>query len=236
MYHITLPEVSERILLPGDPARVRLFKEIWDSYEEIYNQREFRIAEGKYKGKNVTVCSTGIGSPSAGIALEELTALGGKIFIRVGSTGAIQDWIKCGDLIINTGAVRLEGTSKEYIRTEYPAVADFEVVSALIDSCKKAGVRYHVGIGASTDSFYVGQEREKGIWQPLSNRIFEELRHARVLNFEMECAAIFTLASLFGVKAGGICAVFAERARNIVKKGAGELIACKIASEAITRL
>lgn len=235
-YHIALKpgDISRYILLPGDPDRVPKISSLWDSYKAVGKHREYLTHTGYYKGVKISACSTGIGSPAAAIAVEELANIGADTLIRVGSTGSIQPEIELGDLIITTAAVRLEGTTKQYVRIEYPAVASYEVVAALVEAAETLGYRYHVGITATTDSFYCGQARPgyKGYWQSWMNSLIPDLQKARVLNFEMEAAAILTLASLYGLRAGAVCAVYADRVRNrfAVK---GEREAAKVACEAV---
>jgi uridine phosphorylase len=151
----------------------------------------------------------------------------------VGSCGAIQD-IPCGDLIINTGSIRFEGTSKEYIVPEYPAVANYEVVLSLIEACELLGVQYHLGIGATTDSFYLGQARfgYDGFFQSRYDRFVEDLQRASVLNFEMEASCIMTVSSLYKVRAGAVCTVFANRVTGEFRVS-GEQKAGNVASEAV---
>jgi len=217
-YHVRVKpgEISEYILLPGDPDRVLKIARYWDEGKEISFHREFRVWTGKVNGKAISACSTGIGAPSTAIAVEELARAGGRTFIRVGSTGAIQKGIDIGDVIISKAAVRLEGTSRQYVVDGYPASADYEVMLALIQAAENLGLRYHVGITASTDSFYVGQGR-KGFreysWS-FSEKILSDLQSMNVLNFEMETSAIFTLASIYGLRAGAVCAVFANRVED----------------------
>ena len=235
-YHIALKpgDISRYILLPGDPDRVPKISSLWDSYKAVGKHREYLTHTGYYKGVKISACSTGIGSPAAAIAVEELANIGADTLIRVGSTGSIQPEIELGDLIITTAAVRLEGTTRQYVRIEYPAVASYEVVAALVEAAETLGYRYHVGITATTDSFYCGQARPgyKGYWQSWMNSLIPDLQKARVLNFEMEAAAILTLASLYGLRAGAVCAVYADRVRNrfAVK---GEREAAKVACEAV---
>ena len=235
-YHIALKpgDISRYVLLPGDPDRVPKISSLWDSYKAVGKHREYLTHTGYYKGVKISACSTGIGSPAAAIAVEELANIGADTLIRVGSTGSIQPEIELGDLIITTAAVRLEGTTKQYVRIEYPAVASYEVVAALVEAAETLGYRYHVGITATTDSFYCGQARPgyKGYWQSWMNSLIPDLQKARVLNFEMEAAAILTLASLYGLRAGAVCAVYADRVRNrfAVK---GEREAAKVACEAV---
>lgn len=235
-YHIGLKpgDVSKYVLLPGDPERVEKIAELWDEARFVAQHREFLTYSGKYKGVPISATSTGIGCPSTAIAVEELAAVGADTFIRVGSTGAIKEDVKCGDLIISTAAVRREGTSRQYVELGYPAIASYEVVLALIQACEELGYRYHVGITCSTDSFYVGQGRRgfKGYWQSWMDKIIPDLQKARVLNFEMECSTLFTLANLFGLRSGAICAVYANRVIDEFKI-AGEMEACKAACEAV---
>ena len=191
---------------------------------------------GTYKKTDISCISTGIGAPSTGIAVEELARIGCHTFIRVGSTGCLQD-IPCGELIINTGSIRFDGTSKTYICTEYPAAAAYEVVLALIEACESLDYPYHLGVGASTDSFYVGQGRPgfKDFSQSTHEHITEDLQRASVLNFEMETSCIFTLSSLYGLRAGAVCAVFANRVTGKFNV-TGEEKAGKAASEAVNIL
>jgi len=235
-HHLRLKpkDVSSYVLLPGDPDRVAKITKYWDEGKEVARNREFVTHTGFYKGVRVSVCSTGIGAPAAAIAVEELANIGVDSFIRVGSTGSIREECKCGDLIISTGAVRLEGTSKQYVRIEYPALASYEAVAALVEAAEALGYRYHVGITASTDAFYCGQGRPgfKGYWQSWINDLIPDLSAANVYNFEMEAAAVFTLTNLFGLRAGAVCAVFANRITDDFDV-AGEEEAGKTASEAV---
>ena len=190
---------------------------------------------GKYKGVPISATSTGIGGPAAAIAVEELLRVGAHTFIRVGTTGAIQKFIGVGDLIITTAAVRLDGTSKQYVYTEYPAVASYEVVLALIEAAESLGVKYHVGISASTDSFYTGQGRPgyKGYMLSWMKNIIPDLQRANVLNFEMESSTIFTLANIYGARAGSVCAAVANRVTDEFVVDAGVEDAIKVANEAV---
>lgn len=214
-YHIELREddIDGPVLLPGDPGRVDLIAGEWDRAEELADHREYRTLAGEYDGEPVAVTSTGIGSPSAAIALEELARIGVESFLRVGSCGAIQRHVAVGDLVITTGAVRQEGTSDEYIRKEYPANAHDEVVTALVTAAERLGHEYHLGVTCSTDSFYAGQARPGfgGFRAPTAEEDLEELRNAGVLNFEMEASSILTIANLYGLRAGAVCAVYANR-------------------------
>ncbi|WP_297500368.1 uridine phosphorylase [Thermococcus sp.] len=235
-YHIDCRpgDVSRYVLLPGDPGRVPKISSLWDEAKEIAFHREYRTHTGKYKGVPISATSTGIGGPSTAIAVEELAAIGADTFIRVGSTGAIQPGMKIGDLIIAKAAVRLEGTSKQYVRVEYPAVADLEVTLALIEAAETLGVPYHIGITASTDSFYLGQGRSglNGYLPSFAKNIVDDLKQANVTNFEMEAATLYTLANIYGLRAGCVCAVFANRVTNEFGTK-GEKEAAMVASEAV---
>lgn len=235
-YHISCGpgDLSRYVLMPGDPERVIKIASQWDSYEEVAHHREYRSVIGAYRGVEISACSTGIGSPSTAIAIEELLEIGCDTFIRVGSTGALSGDIDCGDMIINTGSLRMEGTSSQYVRREYPALANYEVLLALIQACESLDVRYHVGVGASTDSFYLGQARPgfKGYWSSIADDMISDLNQAKVLNFEMECSCLFTLSQIYGARAGSICTVFANRERDEFEM-VGEEDCSKCASEAV---
>ncbi len=168
---------------------------------------------GDYDGTPISVTSTGIGSPSAAIAVEELARIGADTFIRVGSCGAIQPEMDVGDLVITTGGVRQEGTSDEYVREDYPAVADFEVVSALVAAAERLDYDYHTGITMSADSFYAGQGRPgfEGFLAEGGEELVSHLKDANVKNIEMEASAILTIANVYGLRAGAVCSVYANR-------------------------
>lgn len=214
-YHIEcgLGDVAPSVLVPGDPARVGKIASLWDSAREVANHREYHTMTGKFQGVPISCTSSGIGGPSLAIAVDELCRVGVNTFIRVGSTGGIQKGQNIGDLVISTGAVRLEGTSKDFVIPEYPAVASYEVVMALIEATEELKVRYHVGITASTDTFYTGQGRPayENYFPSFKEHIFRDMQTAGVQNFEMEAATLFTMASLFGKRAGAVCCIIANR-------------------------
>jgi uridine phosphorylase len=214
-YHLELREgdIDGPVLLPGDPDRVDIIAECWDRSEQLADHREYRTLAGEYGGEPIAVTSTGIGSPSAAIAVEELARIGAESFLRVGSCGTIQEGVEVGDLVITTGAVRQEGTSDEYVRRSYPAIAHEEVVTALVTAAERLDHQYHLGVTCSTDSFYAGQARLGfgGFRAAGATERLEELRSAGVLNFEMEASSILTLASLYGLRAGAVCTVYANR-------------------------
>jgi len=236
-YHIQCRpgDVARYVLLPGDPGRVKLISASWEKHREVASHREYVTHTGSYRKVPVSCTSTGIGGPSAAIAVEELLRVGGDTFIRVGSTGALKADIKVGDIIISSGSVRLDGTSSQYVWPGYPAFASYEVLQALIEAAEALGKRYHVGVTASTDSFYLGQGRQgyRGYITTSARRILEDAKAAGVTNFEMESSTIFTLASLYGARAGAVCAVLANRERNEFVAGAGIGDAIEVANAAL---
>ncbi|MHA2042792.1 MAG: uridine phosphorylase [Candidatus Thorarchaeota archaeon] len=230
-YHIEVKpgEVAETVILPGDPQRVAKISSGWDSFSEVAAHRQYVTHTGLYKGVPISACSTGIGGPGTAIAVEELANVGVRNFIRVGSCATLKEEINIGDLIISTAAVRLDGTSKQYVRPEYPASASYEIVMALVEAADSLGIRYHLGISASTDSFYPGQSRPgyNGFTQSFSEALIDDLQRANVANFEMEAATIFTLANIFGFRSGAVCAVYANRIRDeFAVAGEEDVIAC----------
>lgn len=236
-YHIACGpgDIGEYVFLPGDPDRVPKIAQSWDNAREVASHREYRIMTGQLAATKVSACSTGIGCPAAAIAVEELAAIGAKTFIRVGSCGAIKPGIECGDLLIASAAVRLDGTSMQYVRPEYPAAASFELTSALIQACEKLGFRYHVGVIASSDSFYLGQSRLgfKDYETTESRNLIADLQKANVIGFEMETSTIFVLSNIYGLRAGSICAVYANRTKDEFVAGAGENECVQAANEAV---
>jgi uridine phosphorylase len=234
-YHIACGrgDLAKYLLVPGDPDRVQKIAKLWDSAKEVSCHREFRSFTGKYKGVSISALSSGIGPACMAIVVNEAFRIGVHTFIRVGSTGAIQRNIDCGDLVISSAAVRLDSTSNCYIMPEYPAVASYEVLLALIEAAESLGIsNYHVGITATTADFYAGQSRPSKTFTFQMEDVLPTLQKAGVLNFEMETATLYTLASLYGLRAGSICAVYANRSTNEFKEGAGEETAIKIANEA----
>ncbi len=236
-YHLGLRpgDVSKYVLLPGEVERAGRIAASWDESHLVSQRREYVTYTGTYRGVKVSVTSTGIGGPAAAIAVEELLDVGADTFIRVGTTGAIQDFIDLGDLVIPIASVRMDGTTYQYVPPGYPAVASYEVVQALVEAAEELGARYHIGITASTDSFFVGQGRpgHGGYMPGWSRHLIEELRQERVLNFEMETGTIFTLSSVYGARAGAVLAVVAQRVRDEFRAHAGEEVAIKVANEAV---
>jgi len=214
-YHLRVgpDDIAPTVLLPGDPDRVALISAGWDSLKEVGRNREFVTHTGRLRGERISAISTGIGNPAMATVVESLARLGARTLLRVGTSGGIQPGIELGDLIIASGAVRLDGASQAYVRPEYPATAHPEAVMALVEACEEQGHRYHVGITASTDSWYLGQGRPG--WHDyapsVSRSLLPDLQSAGVLNFEMESSALLTLAGLYKLRAGAIFAVVANR-------------------------
>ncbi|MEM2020866.1 MAG: uridine phosphorylase [Zestosphaera sp.] len=236
-YHIGVKpgDLPRYVILPGDPGRVPLIARFWDEYRELSFHREYLTYVGRYKGVDIAAVSTGIGGPATAIAVEELFRVGADTFVRVGTTGVLRRDIKLGDLVISTAAVRYDGVSKVYVRPEYPAVASYEVLLALIEAAEGLGLRYHVGITASSDSFYVGQGRP-GFRNYLPKQwsdIHIRLSEINVLNFEMEAATIFTLTNIYGGRGGAVCAAIANRVTDEFAPGAGVEDAVRTANEAV---
>lgn len=201
-------------ILPGDPGRVATIAERFDRSTPLGSKREFTSALGFAGETPIVVCSTGIGGPSTSIAVEELAQLGVRTFLRVGTTGAIQDEVAVGDVIITTGSVRLDGASVHFAPIEYPAVAHFDCTTALVAAADELGVTRHVGVTASTDTFYPGQERYDTVSGYVNRRFAgsrAEWQALHVLNYEMEGATLLTMCAANGWRAGMVAGVLVHR-------------------------
>jgi len=211
-YHIRCRpgDVGAEVLLPGDPGRCEPIARLFERPRLIAQNREFTTYTGELDGRPISVCSTGIGSPSTAIAVEELGAVGARTFIRVGTTGSIQPEVHFGDLVVATAAVRDEGTTPPYVALSYPAVADHELVKALVAAGRKHGRRIHAGIVRSHDSLYTDLQPER---KPRREALEAELtvwKRARVLSNDMESSTIFTLCGLNGWRGGAVLMVVNE--------------------------
>jgi uridine phosphorylase len=201
--HIKEGDVGRYVLLPGDPGRCEKIAAFFDDPHFVAQNREYVTWTGTLLGEKVSVVSTGIGCPSAAIAVEELVDVGADTFIRVGSSGAMQADGRMGDVAIVTAAIRDEGTTAHYLPLEFPAVANIDVVLALREAAVKLGLRHHVGISQSKDSFYGEVERTR---MPLADHLEERWRAwvaGGAICSEMEASAIFVLASIYRKRAGG---------------------------------
>jgi uridine phosphorylase len=213
-YHIGLGpgELAEYILLPGDPDRTARIASRFESIELEHRHREFASATGRYRGRRVSVVSTGIGTDNVEIVVAEILAITERpTFIRVGSCGALQPEMSLGDLAITSGAVRLESTTSFFVHDGYPAVADYEAVVALIEAAERLGHRYHVGVTATAPGFFGAQGRPIPQLPIRYPDLAEDMARQRVMNFEMEASALLVLASLARCRAGVVCAVYADR-------------------------
>lgn len=217
MYHVGFDDThgAKYAILPGDPGRVEAIAKHFDNPRFYCQNREYTTWLGELEGETVMAMSTGMGGPSTAIGLEELVKTGVKTVIRVGTCGGMQPEIIGGDLVVATGSIRMEGTSREYVPIEYPAVPDLDVTVALRDAAKKLGYRCHTGVAQSKDSFY-GQHSPESmpVGYELSNK-WRAWIEAGCLASEMEGAALFTVASVRRIRAGAVFTVVwnQERAR-----------------------
>ena len=233
-------DVGRYCFLPGDPGRCEKIAAYFDNPVKVQSNREYTTYTGTLLGEKVSVCSTGIGGPSAVIAMEELHNIGADTFIRVGTCGGIALPVKSDDVVIATGAVRHEGASREYAPIEFPAVSDYEVQSALVQAAKNLGKPWHAGVVQCKDSFY-GQHDPKRM--PVSQELlykWEAWKRLGVLASEMESAALFTAAAALGVRCGSAFHVIwnqeREKAGLDQKESEDVTLSVKLAVEAVKEL
>ncbi len=214
-YHIGVGkgDVGEYVILPGDPKRCAKIAKYFDDAKLVGDNREYVTYTGYLDGKKVSVCSTGIGGPSASIALEELVACGAHTFVRIGTCGGMQLDVKGGDVVVATGAIRMEGTTKEYAPIEFPAVPNLHVTNKLVEACEKLGVSHHEGVVQCKDSFY-GQHRPETLpnGQDLLRKWDAWLKLGAVAS-EMESAALFIVGAYLRVRVGSCFLVVANQER-----------------------
>lgn len=214
-YHIQVGQgdVGRYVIMPGDPKRCALIARYLDNPVLMADSREYVTYTGTLEGTKVSVTSTGIGGPSAAIAMEELVMSGADTFIRIGTSGGMDVHVKSGDLVIANGAVRMEGTSREYAPIEFPAVPDFDVTNALVKAAGKLKNPYHVGVVQCKDSFY-GQHSPgtKPVGYELLNK-WDAWVKLGCKASEMESAALFIIASYLKVRAGSVLLVLANQER-----------------------
>ncbi|MBG6027648.1 uridine phosphorylase [Proteus columbae] len=204
-------------IVPGDPKRVEKIAKLMDNPVHLASLREYTSWRGEIDGKAVIVCSTGIGGPSTSIAVEELAQLGIRTFLRIGTTGAIQEHINVGDILVTTAAVRLDGASLHFAPMEFPAVSDFECMNALYKAAKDNGSTVHVGVTASSDTFYPGQERYDTYTGRVVRRFkgsMKEWQEMGVMNYEMESATLLTMCASQGLRAGMVAGVIVNRTQQ----------------------
>lgn len=215
-YHIQVAEgeVGRYVIMPGDPKRCAKIAKYFDDPVLVADNREYVTYTGTLDGVKISVTSTGIGGPSASIAMEELYRCGADTFIRIGTCGGMQLDVKSGDVVIATGAIRMEGTSKEYAPIEFPAIADLGVTNALVAAAKKKGFTFHTGVVQCKDAFYGQHEPEtKPVSYELMNK-WEAWKRMGCLASEMESAAMFIVASHLKVRAGSCFLVVANQERE----------------------
>ena len=241
-YHIQVGkgDVGRYVILPGDPKRCAKIAQYFDDAKMIADSREYVTYTGYLDGVRVSVTSTGIGGPSAAIAMEELVKAGADTFVRIGTCGGMQTDVKSGDVVIATGAVRMEGTSREYAPVEFPAVADIQVTNALLQTAREQGQDQHAGVVQCKDSFY-GQHSPARM--PVSYALeqkWEAWKRLGCLASEMESAALFVVGSSLRVRVGSCFLVMANQERE--KAGLDNLVvhdtdrAVRVAVGAVRRL
>lgn len=211
-------EIAPNVFLCGDPARVDRISQEWDSKRSVCDVREYRIVTGEKNGVPLSAASHGIGAPGTAVLVEELIKLGATTMIRIGNSGGLDPDLELGDLAITTGCVRDDGTSKTYVVPEYPAIAHWEIVGALVGAARERNVRAQTGITWSLDAFYArnaisgpnGSMQSMsvgGYWPSHFETRIRDMQQAGILNCEMETGILLTLAGLFGIRAGSICVV-----------------------------
>lgn len=235
-YHIALEkgQVAKYVLLPGDPGRVPLIAKFFDTAEKVAENREYVTYTGQVDGIRVSATSTGIGCPSAAICVEELAKVGAEVFIRVGTAGSLQEHVGLGHLVISTGAVREEGTTRQYVPLSYPAIPDLGVTHALAEAARKLGFPHHVGIDHCKDAFYAEFSESVPLEEEWS-RLWRVWRRAGVLATSMESAAIFVISSIRGLRAGEVLAIvgLAYQDHPVLDKTKGIEEAIQVAIEAV---
>jgi uridine phosphorylase len=219
LYHIQCGkgDVGRYVILPGDPKRCEKIAQYFDDPHFVADSREFVTYTGTLDGEKVSVTSTGIGGPSASIAMEELVACGADTFVRIGTCGGMQLDVNSGDLVIATGSIRQEGTSREYAPIEFPAVANLDVTNSLVEAAKKLGFPHHAGVVQAKDSFY-GQHSPE--IKPVSYELLDKWEawlRMGCLASEMESAALFIVGQFLRARVGSVFLVMGNQER--AKKG-----------------
>ena len=223
-YHIDLArgELAEYILLPGDQDRTAKVAQRFSDVEFQRRHREFASATGQFKGRRMSVISTGIGADNIEIVVAEVLAITDKpTFMRIGSCGVLRDDIGLGELVISTGAVRLEATTKYFVHEGYPAVADYRAVAALVEAANRLGHKAHLGVTATAPGFFGAQGRPIPQLPIRFPDLADEMARQGVVNFEMEASALLVLAALAGCKAGVVCTAYAQRVSGAFVQGEG---------------
>jgi uridine phosphorylase len=237
-YHIALSagDIAPYVLLPGDPGRVAMIARLWDEKEQVASNREYCSWRGTVGGMPIACVSTGIGGPSAAIAIEELCRIGCHTFIRVGTCGSLQPGVKVGDLVVTTATVREDGTSVQYVPLSYPAVADLDVTLALREAASRCGFRAHTGIGQTKDAFYTESADDLPMAEAQRER-WVCWQRANVLSTSMEAAALLVIGSIRRVRVGEVLAVIGLTYKDQpIAKKVGVEAAARCGIEAIKAL
>lgn len=215
-YHIQLEkgDAGGYVILPGDPGRCEKIAAYFDNGKKIASNREYVTYTGTLLGERVSAVSTGIGGPSAAIALEELVHCGSHTFIRVGTSGGIQPEVLAGDLVVATGAIRFDGTGNEYAPMEFPAVADFQVTTALYKAASICGYRSHIGVVQCKDSFYGQHDPDSMPVAPMLKDAWEAWKRCGALASEMESATLFVVGAVRRVRVGSVMVVIGNQTRR----------------------
>ncbi len=225
------------VLVPGDPARAARIAASWDASRSLEDRREYRSYSGSHHGVPLGVVSTGIGGPSIAIAVEDLARIGVRTLVRVGSSGAVRRGLRGGDLVLTVAAGRFEAASRAYAPSGYPAVADPRVLRALIDAARATKVRFHVGLTATVDTFHRSEGRRgfRPIPRPWGTPSRRELDQLGFLNVEMEASMLLTIANVYRLAAGAVCAIYPDGPRgDPVPRGDDDAIA--VATDAAVAL
>ena len=217
-YHIQVAkgEVGRYVIMPGDPGRCEKIAAYLDDPVLVASNREFTTYTGMLDGEKVSVTSTGIGGPSAAIAMEELVRCGADTFVRIGTCGGMQPEVKSGDIVIATGSIRMEGTSKEYAPIEYPAVANLDVICALREAARDQAIRFHTGVVQSKDSFYGQHEPQVMPVDYMLQQHWGAWKKMGCLASEMESAALFIVAQYLRVRCGAVFLTMANQEREVL--------------------
>ena len=216
LYHIGIDNThgAKYAILPGDPARVEKIAAYLDNPKYLATNREYTTWVGELEGEKVLVMSTGMGGPSTAIGVEELVMTGVENFIRVGTCGGMNTKVMGGDIVVANGAIRSEGTSKEYVPVEFPAISDFHITTSLVGACKALDKVYHTGVVQCKDSFYGQHDPSRMPVSYMLNNQWDAWMKAGCLGSEMESATLFTVASVLGVKAGCVLSVVWNQERE----------------------
>ncbi|MEA3507233.1 MAG: uridine phosphorylase [Elusimicrobiota bacterium] len=234
-YHIGLKkgDIGKYVLLPGDPGRVEKIAGYFDEAEEVADNREYRTFTGTVDGIKISSTSTGIGCPSTAICVEELAKIGAEVFIRIGTAGSLQKEVGLGDVVISTGAVREEGTTRQYVPLSFPAVANIDVTNALVEASQKLNITSHTGIVHCKDAFYTEGNNELPLAKH-NEEMWEAWYKSNVLATSMESSALFIISQIKKKMAGEILAIIGKTYEDKpIEKKVGVDEAIKTAIEAV---